>query len=200
MAVGGDENEVERLGKLNQLYLAIISRYKDYIQDKEGLSVAELPTLVTPKDETVVKKATEIRSGFDGYTYERDFYSAASVAFSFVKTGIEDAVLPLEFWLSPRDTLTYTMGDMIDKNILLCSMLVALGNPSAKVFVKMKDENFGAFVYCTFNDKIYKFDMVNGIREFGNKESLIASLSIDEDTTAYQFNNQAYLTYHDDAN
>jgi hypothetical protein len=193
MAVGGDENEVERLGKLNQLYLAIISRYKDYIQEKEGLSVAELPTLVTPKDEAVVKKAAEIKGGFEGYTYERDFYPAATAAFSFVKTGIEDAVLPLEFWLSPRDTLTYTMGDMIDKNILLCSMLIALGNPSAKVFVKMKDENFGAFVYCTFNNKIYKFDMGNGAKEFENKETLIASLGIDDDTTAYEFNNQAYL-------
>jgi len=193
MAAEGDENEVERLGKLNQLYLAIISRYKDYIQEKEGLSVAELPTLVTPKDEAVVKKAVEIKGSFDGYTYERDFYQAATAAFSFVRTGIEDAVLPLEFWLSPKDTLTYTMGDMIDKNILLCSMLVALGNPSAKVLVKMKDENFSAFVYCTFNDRIHTFNMSSGMKEFETKDLMIASLSLDDDTTAYEFNNQAYL-------
>ena len=144
MAANGDEKEVERLGKLNQLYLAIISRYKEYIQEKEGLSVAELPTLVTPKDEALVKKAAEIKAGFEGYTYERDFQKASAAAFSFVKSGIEDAVLPLEFWLSPRDTLAYGMGDMIDKNILLCSLLIALGNPSAKVLVRMKDENFSA--------------------------------------------------------
>ncbi len=160
---------------------------------KEGLSVAELPTLVTPKDEAVVKKAAEIKAGFEGYTYERDFYQASSTAFSFVRRSIEDAVLPLEFWLSPKDTLTYGMGDMIDKNILLCSILVALGNPSAKVLVRMKDENFSTFVYCTFDDKIYRYDMGSGIREFSSKESLIASLSIDDDTTVYEFNNQAYL-------
>lgn len=187
------EKEEKRLGSLNQLYLAIISRYKDYIQEKEGLSVAELPTLVTPKNEAVAKKVAEIKSGFNAYSYEGDFYQAAIKAFSFVKDEIESVILPLEFWLSPEDTLAYMMGDIMDKNILLGSMLVALGNPSAKVLVRIKEDNVSTFVYCNFNDKVYMFDIGNGTKEFENKEALVASLDIDEDTTAYEFNNQMYL-------
>lgn len=47
-----------REGRLNNLYLAVISRYKEYIEEKEGLSVAELPTLVTPNSEKVAKRPT----------------------------------------------------------------------------------------------------------------------------------------------
>ena len=95
--------------------------------------------------------------------------------------------------MSPKDTLAYMMGDIIDKNILLCSMLVALGNPSAKVLVRMKDERFSAFVYCVFKETGYMFDMHGGTKEFESKEAMVASLGIDDDTTAYEFNNQAYL-------
>lgn len=193
MVVGNGENEVERLSRLNQLYLAIISRYKDYIQEKEGISVAELPTLVTPKDESVVRKVAEIKGGFPAYSYEQNFVQACATAFAFVKDDVEDVALPLEFWLAPKDTLSYMMGDVIDKNILLCSMLVALGNPSAKVLVRMKDERVSAFVYCVFGGRISMFDLGNGTKEFPTKDAMVASLGIDDDTTVYEFNNQAYL-------
>ena len=185
--------EEERLSRLNRLYLAIISRYKDYIQEKEGLSVVELPVLVTPKDEAVAKKVADIKSGFGNYDYERDFRQAAAVAFSFVKDEIDGVILPLEFWLTPKDTLEHMMGDVIDKNILLCSMLVGLGNPSTKVLMRIKGENFGAFVYYEFENKIYMLDLDGGMKEFSGKEAMIASLGIDDDTTAYEFNNQTYL-------
>ena len=193
METNEDGKEVERLNRLSQLYLAVISRYREYIQEKEGLSVAELPTLVTPKNEVVAKKAAEIKSVFDTYSYERDFYPASMEAFSFIRDRIEAVVLPLEFWLSPEETLSYMMGDIMDKNILLCSMLIALGNPSARVLVRMKDENVSAFVYCEFNGKVYMFDVSNGTKDFDSKEAMVASLGIDDDTTAYEFNNQMYL-------
>jgi hypothetical protein len=193
MIVDSDKKEVERLGRLNQVYLAIISRYSDYIQEHEGLSVAELPTLVTPKNEAVARKAAEIKGVFGNYSYDRDFYQAATEAFKFVRDEIESAVLPLEFWLSPEDTLSYKMGDTMDKNILLCSVLVALGNPSAKVLVQMKGENVSVLVHCEFNSKECVFDLEDGAKEFESKEAMLASLNIDEETTAYEFNNQTYL-------
>jgi hypothetical protein len=187
------ETEVEKLGRLNQIYLAIISRYKEYIQEKESLSVAELPVLVTPKNEAVAKKVTEIKGCFDPYSYEKDFYPACTNAFGFVKDDIAKIVLPLEFWLSPEETLTFMMGDMMDKNILLCSLFVALGNPSAKVLVRIRDETFKAFVYFEFDEKFYAFDIDDGTKEFQNKEAMIATLNIDDETTVYEFNNQTYL-------
>lgn len=193
MGVDEEGREAERLSRLNRLYLAIISRYKDYIQEKEGLSVAELPTLVTPKDEAVAKKVSEIKNAFGTYEYDRDFHQAGARAFSFVRDEIDNVILPLEFWLSPKDTLAYMMGDVTDKNILLCSMLVGLGNPSAKVLMRIKDESFSAFVYYEFGGRICMFDLDNGTKEFAGKEAMTASLGIDEDTTAYEFNNQTYF-------
>jgi len=193
MSVDVEANETERLNRLNRLYLAIISRYKEYIQEKEGLSVAELPTLVTPKDEAVAKKVLEIKNSFGIYEYDRDFRQAGEKAFSFVRNEIEDVILPLEFWLSPKDTLAYMMGDVIDKNILLCSMLVGLGNPSAKVLMRIKDESFSAYVYYEFDNRVYMLGLGGSTREFDGKEEMISALGIDEDTTAYEFNNQTYF-------
>ena len=36
--------------KINQVYVSIILRYKDYIEEKERISVAELPRFVIPKN------------------------------------------------------------------------------------------------------------------------------------------------------
>lgn len=177
--------------RLNQIYLAIIARYKDYIEEKEGLSVAELPMLVMPDSEKVKTKADEIKSGFLNYVYETNFYDASTRAYEFVKKEVEDATLPLQFWLTPEETLEFMMGDTMDKNILLCSMLVRLGNPSAKVLVKMVDTR-KVHVYYEFKDKIYMFDFDSGIKEFNDKKEMLKSLEIKDETTAYEFNNQMY--------
>lgn len=190
---GSARDERDRLARQSEVYLAIISRYKDYIEEKESVSVSELPTLVTPKDDAVLKKVAEIQAGFGSYAYEKDFHSAAEKAYSFVKGEIDSAVLPLEFWLSPRDTLGCMMGDTIDKNILLCSMLIALGNPSAKVLINMKDEKVSSVVYFEFGPDIHMFDVESGQREFRSKDEMLAALGVREDSSAYEFNNQRYL-------
>ena len=70
--------------RLSQLYLSIISRYKDYIEEKEELAVAELPTLIAPKSESVARKTSELKATFPNYTYDRDFLVAALNAFNYV--------------------------------------------------------------------------------------------------------------------
>jgi transglutaminase-like putative cysteine protease len=176
----------------SRLYLMIIDRYKDYIEQKESLSVAELPTLVTPNNELVVKKVNEIKAEFGNYSYELNFYDASVKAFNFVKNEIESVVLPVQFWLTPEETLTFGVGDEIDKSILLCSMLVALGNPSSKVLMHMKDGKRRTFVYFEFGGAAYMLDNENGINKFKNADELIASLGIGEDTVAYEFNDRMY--------
>ena len=67
-----------------------------------------------------------------------------------------------------------------------------LGNPSAKVFVKIKSTTRESFVYYEFNNKVYVLDIGSGIKEFDSKKTMLDSLGIDDDTTAYEFNNQSY--------
>lgn len=187
-----EATDAGREGRLNNLYLAVISRYKEYIEEKEGLSVAELPTLVTPNSERVVEKANWIRSKFLNYTYDKDFYDASIMAFGFVNDEIEDVTLPLQFWISPDEVTTFMMGDIMDKSILLCSILIRLGNPSSRVFVKIDDSARRVFVYYEFGGMFHVLECGKELREFNSRDDILKSLQFSEETVAYEFNNQMY--------
>jgi hypothetical protein len=198
---GGSEKRVaeelqkeEKYSKLNQIYLLIISRYKGYIEEKEELSVAELPTLVTPKGQLVLRKTDEIKNSIENYSYEANFYEASMTIFNFVKNDIEDITLPLQFWLTPEEIMRFMIGDITDKNILLCSLFIALGNPSSKVLVIIEDSEREIKVYYEFNNKITLFDITNGsIKEFETKEKMLESFNMNDETAAYEFNDQMYV-------
>ena len=175
------------------MYLAIIERYKDYIEDRESISVAELPRLVSPKSEAVLLKVGEIKQELSPFNYDTDFKEAGRRAFYFVKDKITEVLLPLQFWFTPEETLAFMMGDRMDKGILLCSMLVALGNPSAKVLMKIDGEDKKILVHYEFGGKTFVMDMDDGVNEFPSKEKMLEWLSIREETTAYEFNNQSYI-------
>ena len=134
----------------------------------------------------------EIKASFLNYDYNGNFREATIRSHDFVKNGITEATLPLQFWLTPEETLTFKLGDPMDKNMLLCSIFIALGNPSAKVFVKMGDGSRKVFVYYEFESKLYLFDIDAGIKEFDSKELMLKSMELKEETTAYEFNNQMY--------
>lgn len=185
-------DKLDKEDRLNQVYLAIISRYKDYIEEKESLSVAELPVLVTPNEPKVREKVEELKGSFLNYDYDTNFREASIRAYDFVKRELTEAVLPLQFWLTPEETLTFKLGDSIDKNILLCSLFIGLGNPSSKVFVKIADTARKVSVYYEFKGRTYLFDIEDGIKEFESKEPMLKTMDLKEETTAYEFNNQMY--------
>lgn len=187
-------DNAQKYSKLNQVYLFILSRYRDYIEEKERISVAELPILVTPKNQLVVKKVDEIKGLFNNYSYEVNFHEASLKAFQFVTEEIDDISLPLQFWLMPEETLQFMIGDLTDKGILLCSLLIALGNPSSKVFVAIDDNRRNVDVYYEFNDSIILFDMEEGgIKSFKKKDDMVSSFNLTDDSTAYEFNDQMYI-------
>jgi hypothetical protein len=184
--------DFERLRKLNAIYSRIINRYRDYIGEEESLSVAELPRLVTPKNRSVVEKAEEIKSGFEQYSYERDFYAASVTAYEFVRKEIETINLPVEFWLEPAETMEFGAGEKLDRYTLLCSLIIALGNPSSKILIIEKNDRLNPVLYYEL-DGIYLMDFDSEIRKFGNKDEMLAYMSIGEDSVAYEFNDKMYV-------
>lgn len=188
-----DRESLERELKLNQVYLAIISRYKEYIEEKENISVAELPTLVMPKSEPVVKKSETIKNEFGNYNYKENFYEASVKAFHHIKENIEDIAMPLQFWLTPEETLSFALGDIFDRNVLLASILINLGNPSTKVLVSTREGARKVLTYYEFGGNFYVFDLNNTVKEYKTKDEIIKSLNIDEDTTSYEFNDKMYI-------
>ncbi len=184
--------ETERDIGLHELYLAIISKYKDVIEEGENLTMPQLPLLVTPKNELVVKKAEEIKRGFGVYNYMLNFYEASIKAFYFVRDGIKEIILPIRFWVKPEDAIRLGLGDTMDRNILLCSILIALGNPSAKVLVRMSNGERKVLTYYEYEDKVYMLDLKADIRHFDSKEQLLRSLLLNNESGAYEFNDTLY--------
>jgi hypothetical protein len=188
-----DENEL--LKKYNGIYLDIIMKYREYIEEQENLYVAELPKLVTPSDDAVKALATTIASKFNEYIYEENFPDAANLAYEHVRDSIANITLPIQFWLRPGQALTHGAGDLFDKAVLLCSILIALGNPSSKIVIAIDDSTRHMSVYFEFNGRITAMDLEKGVGKFENRESMLRSLGISDksEATAYEFNDKMYI-------
>ena len=185
---------LDKYMRINNVYLLILSKYKDYIEEKEELSVAELPTLVTPKSALVARKGADIKGMFENYDYDGNFYDASIKAFDFVSKEVGDITLPIEFWLMPEETMRFMLGDVTDKSILLCSLLISLGNPSSKVVVISRDSIRDIRVYYEFGDYIVIMDIEKGkIIKLKSKDDMLKSFNFNEESTAYEFNDQMYV-------
>jgi hypothetical protein len=182
------------LEKYNSLYLEVIMRYKEYIEERETLHVAELPTLVTPDDEAVIASVKNIKAMFATYNYDTDFPEAAREAEWYVREKIITTSLPIQFWLKPRQTISLEAGDVFDKAVLLCSLLIGLGNVSSKIITAVSGSGRKLAVYCEFKDRIVFFEIEGKAAEFGTKEEMLSSMGIGKstDVTAYEFNDKMY--------
>ena len=98
-----DENDA--LKAYNNIYLEIIMRYKEQIEEKEGLYLADLPKLVTPNDDNVMLLAKDIQANFPVFNYDENFPEAARLGYEYVKNKITPISLPIQFWLRPAQTL-----------------------------------------------------------------------------------------------
>ncbi len=182
----------------NSIYLEIITRYKDYIEEKEGLYLTDLPKLVTPENEGVMLLAKELEGNFPAYLYDDNFEEAAGLAYAYVKDRIANVSIPIQFWLTPSQTIRYGAGDIFDKAVLLCSMLIAMGNVSSRVMVVVKNNDRHFVVYSEFKDRIIGMDMESGLKTYGSMDAMLEQNGIDkdsendEDTTAYEFNDKFY--------
>ena len=181
------------LEKYSRLYLEIIMRYRDYIEERETLHAAELPTLVTPKDPAVASKVEGMKRMFSSYNYDSDFLEASKEAEFYVRTKIAAASLPLQFWLRPSQTMELEIGDVFDKAVLLCSLLVGLGNVSSKIIAKGTDGDCRLSVCFEFKGKAFLFDMEGSLKEFPDKATMLANIGINDDgADSYEFNDLMY--------
>jgi len=189
------ESELDVCRRRELIYRKIIERYRELIEASESKSIPELRSLVKPQSSSVIELKDKLTRESKPYEYEKDFLAAAQKAYEFVKDEIKTEHVPVEFWLSPRDILELKAADEMDKAILLCSLLIALGNKSAKVVVEMKGGLKHAFVMFSFGNRYYLFDPVHNINLAGSKEILEAQISSEKDEEnkiVYEFNDVEY--------
>lgn len=187
-------SDEELLKRYNNLYLEILMRYREYVEEKERLYVADLPKLITPSDESVLAVAKRIESTFPSYAYEQNFLDAAKLALEYVRNEIASIKMPLQVWLKPSETIRLGAGDVFDKAALLCSLLISLGNFSAKV-VSIARSGEGRFViYFEYEGHVFFTDMENGFEGLQSKEELLSRIGPikGEDADAYEFNDKMY--------
>ncbi|MGA3020609.1 MAG: hypothetical protein ABSD68_01515 [Candidatus Micrarchaeales archaeon] len=180
--------------KYNSLYLEIIMRYKDEIEKGETVYVADLPKLVTPSDEAVVAVIKNITGSFPAYNFDENFLAAAQQAREYLKDKIISVSPPIQFWLKPNQVISLQAGDAFDKVILLCSMLIALGNPSTKIVTSIKENERKHLVYFEYKGELTYIDLENGMNKVNSKEELFEKLGMKKEAEmiAYEFNDKMY--------
>jgi len=189
------ESELDASKRREAVYKKIIERYKELIEASESKSIPELRSLVRPQSSAVIELKEKLTKDLGAYDYNTDFLATAQKAFQFVKDEIKTEHVPVEFWLSPKEILELKTADEMDKAILLCSLLIALGNRNAKVVVEMKGGLKHAFVMFSFGNRYFLFDPVHNVNLAGSKEILEAQISTERDEEnkiIYEFNDMEY--------
>ncbi|MGC8538506.1 MAG: hypothetical protein ACP5MK_01405 [Candidatus Micrarchaeia archaeon] len=189
------EDEITK--RYAKIYLEILMRYREYIEESESLYIAELSKLVTPDKESIVNIANDIKGKFPSYSMTENFYEAANYAFEYINENILTVVMPIQFWLYPEETVSCGAGDIFDKATLLCSIFIALGNPSAMVLTKEQPTGKLVRVYCEYNNKLIVADVEKGITVMESYDKFLESIGLGGDkqnVSAYEFNDKRYRT------
>ncbi len=188
-----EKNDCDLAKKYNMVYLEILMKYKDYIEEKEAIYVSQLPEFVSPKDQNVGAVVMELLRSFGSYEPSKDLADGAAKAWSYVNENIDTISIPLDFWQSPEETLKHMAGDLLDKAVLLCSMIIAMGSADAKVVICVKPGKTSANVYFGWNGGIISLDLEMGPKAYADRDELLADIGIGEEgTTAYEFDDKVY--------
>lgn len=164
----------------------IIERYQKFIEDGEAKSIAELRGLVRPLDHSVVEMKINVQDAFHPYVYEKHFIPAVQKALDMIFT-YKPVTLPVNFWLSFEEIQRLNASDDIDRAIVLCSLLRALGSESARVLISKSKE---AFVTFTFGGKQFIIEIAKRTMSAypPNDDSLVQIMHL----VMYSFNDRDY--------
>lgn len=181
------------------LYRKIFERYAEIIEASEEKSVLELRALVEPENAAVQEAKRRVTSAFRPYVYQDNFMAAAERALEHV-AGIKTETLPVEFWLKPEDITELGVAGDMDKAILLCALLIALGNESAKVNIAEAENGLKlSLVTFEFGGRQYLLDPREGRMRGGAERAKL--LETHESGGAkvikilYEFNNTEYDSF-----
>ncbi len=167
------------------IYMKIIERYSDLIEEHEAKSISEIKGLVNPDDARIREISDGIKGKYDDYSFERDFLGAGKDAALFV-SKIKTTSLPVNFWLSFAEMVELSEADQMDKGIMLCSILRCLGNPDARVFLSEARE---VYVLWGFAGISYLFDAKENVLDSGTQEEMKNKMS---GNLLYSFNDREY--------
>jgi hypothetical protein len=157
-----------------EYYKRILERYASAVREGEQKALPELKALVNADDPAVQQArrlllddyARGASQGIEGagdafrYDYERHFPELAARAFDLVR-GLRAVrgELGTPYWMSLREVWELKAGDPFDKAVFLCSLLLSLGSPNARLrALELEGGLRHPVVLCEFGPRAWLLD------------------------------------------
>jgi len=173
--------------KKNKLYLLMLNRYKEHINEKETKTIAEMRGTIKPQSEFIVNLKKKMLG--DDYKYEKDFLNAVNKAIEYLR-GIETFEFAINFWMNFEEIEAVKAADSINKAVLFASLIRSFGSDDTKVLVAKSGNYYGGFKYDGVN---YLFvPKTSSLLAGDDASNIIAS-----DSLKYSFNDREYVNFEE---
>ncbi|MFA4945998.1 MAG: hypothetical protein WC607_00445 [Candidatus Micrarchaeia archaeon] len=171
-----------------EYYRRVIERYSSVISFGEEKSIPELKRIVSP-DECVRRKANELAVGEDFAVAAFDYVASLPLLRSKISVSV---------WLSPSEVMELGCGDVMDKAVLLCSLLLAMGLKASLRVVEL-EEGLKHPVVVVRGETCALLDPSGGANATGKSpEELLAGFSFQDKRfvrSLYEFDDSAYEAF-----
>ncbi len=172
-----------------EIYRLVLKRYKDFITEKESLSISEIRQKVSPYNDFIRKINAELTKNVVSYSYKNDFIRAAQNAMDYVRE-IKTCEFAFTFWMDFEDMQKMKIGTVMDKAILFAALLRSLGSEDVRVLVT---KTYKPYVKFSF-EKEYLFVPETGSLLLGEDSMKMFS----DDPVSYSFSDLVYENNEED--
>ncbi len=173
--------------KKNKLYLLMLNRYKEYINEKESKTVAEMRATIKPQSDFIINLKKTMIS--DYYKYERDFLGAVNKAVDYLRK-IDTCEFAINFWMDFEEIQEMGAADSVNKAVLFASLIRSLGCDKTKVMVTKSGNCYVNFVY---NGEAYLFLPKTSSLLIGEDAANVLT----SDPLKYTFNDREYESFEE---
>lgn len=144
----------------NKYYELILTTYKDIINNNEKKTISQIKDMVDPDNlsvKSIISKYKPI-----GYDFNKDYFETLRVIYNYLKSEIEVAKNDIRvlYWLDATQILKHKIADEQDAANMLCSIMKALKDNDAYIYVVLlEDDRTHAIVKTKFKGVHYILDL-----------------------------------------
>jgi len=170
-----------------KLYMLMVSRYKDLINENETRSVSEIRQRISPYSDTIKSLNMRLTEDLQPFSYEQHFITAAQRAINYIRE-IKTCQFTITFWLGFDEMDKLKLGGIMDKALLFAALLRSFGSDQVLVKVAKSGKTYVSFLW---EGKEYMFVPESGSLLTGDDVVSVFS----KDPLDYMFNDLTYENY-----
>jgi hypothetical protein len=167
------------------VYLLMLNRYRDLINERETKTITEIRSMVKPRQPYVEILLKRIIPEWP----QIGAMEAIERLVGYLRS-VETCEFALTFWMKPEEMDELRVADQANKSILFAAFLRSLGFEKVKVFV-MKSGSY--YVWFFLNNEEYLFLPKNNMLIKGEEISKLFA----EDSPRYAFSDLSYESFEE---